>query len=268
MVKKILVISGGLLLIATSMAAGPPDPTPSIVGQVISATAEVDGVAVPSGTTIFGGSILQAGSSPAVFHLIDGRSIELLSGSAALVQDSRQGEVLLSVLGGKAVVAPRNAKPANVRGESNTSMENLVTAPPDSAGKIVAILAAPATGGSLRLDANTTEKIDRRMPILIRDHGLTSGEIHEVASIEGLTVVLATGLKNDFSRGALLIQGESNDGAVVPLNSAGLGNAWQQNKEFLYLGGGIGLSTLLGIKSVANSNENTAVASCTSDCPE
>lgn len=67
------------------------------VGQVIGAGANLDGVAVPSGTTLLSPSTLQTTDRPVILHLSNGQALTVNRGTSAQLESVGSGEVLLTV---------------------------------------------------------------------------------------------------------------------------------------------------------------------------
>lgn len=83
-------------MLTLNLAATPP----SVLGQVASTHARIDGTEVPSGTTLFSGNVVSAVLSSVTVHLGMGQVIELGRNSEAAFQRTELGEVRVEVRSG------------------------------------------------------------------------------------------------------------------------------------------------------------------------
>lgn len=88
-----LALAGAIVLCASPGAAA------SAIGQTATAGAKVDGVEVPSGTTLLSPSRVETGTSPAVVHLSNGRVLAFSEKTDAMVERVG-GDVRLDVRSG------------------------------------------------------------------------------------------------------------------------------------------------------------------------
>lgn len=106
--QTVLLIA--LLVPASGPATAGPDVAVDpgvapIVGQVVSAEAWLDGVAVPSGTTMLSPAEVRTGANPAILHLADGSVMALLPESAAELVVTASGRLELTVAAGTVAYA-------------------------------------------------------------------------------------------------------------------------------------------------------------------
>jgi hypothetical protein len=88
------VVVAGVLALSAS-----PGVAAIAIGQTATAGAKVDGVQVPSGTTLLSPARVETGTSPAVLHLSNGRVLAFSEATDAMVE-SVGGDVRLNVLSG------------------------------------------------------------------------------------------------------------------------------------------------------------------------
>lgn len=88
------------LLLGQVALAGDLSP-PAALGQVVSGTVQVDGVRVPSGTTLLDGSLIQAVSSPALLRLRSGQVVTLNAKSSVFLEASGPDAVRVAVHSGE-----------------------------------------------------------------------------------------------------------------------------------------------------------------------
>lgn len=99
------VLVAGVLVMASLPAAAAPDVGAGVVGQVVSAKAYLDGVEVPSGTTLLSPAVVRTGTAPAILHLADGSVVALLAGSTARFELTPAGRLELVVEAGRVAYA-------------------------------------------------------------------------------------------------------------------------------------------------------------------
>ena len=93
---KIIAILSIVALLAPLPAAAA-----EVVGQTATSGTRVDGIQVPSGTTLLSPALVEAGSAPAVVHLSDGRVVAFDQEAAALVESTDTGTVEVTVQSGR-----------------------------------------------------------------------------------------------------------------------------------------------------------------------
>jgi len=98
-----LALAPGLLCLG--LAYAPPASATSVLGQTASANVIVDGLTVPSGTTMLSPSVLETRSNPARVQLVGGQIMELAIDSRAYLQATPWGELEIVVDGGSVVVS-------------------------------------------------------------------------------------------------------------------------------------------------------------------
>ena len=92
------------LFILLVLAAGPAGAA-SVVGRTVSAGARLDGVAVPSGTTLLSPAVVQAGSAPAILHLRNGSVVAVAPQSVVRFEVGDDGRLRMSVEAGQVAYA-------------------------------------------------------------------------------------------------------------------------------------------------------------------
>ncbi len=87
-----------LTLPVTAFATSSPLP---VLGQVISENSQLDGVRVPSGTTLLADSLLLTHAEPVLVHLRGGRVLWLDSHSSAYFEETPTGDLKMNVRSGQ-----------------------------------------------------------------------------------------------------------------------------------------------------------------------
>jgi hypothetical protein len=89
-------------------------PLPAVAAEVVGQTAtsgtRVDGIQVPSGTTLLSPALVETGSTPAVVHLSDGRVVAIDQEAAALVESTDTGIVEVTVQSGRIAYGDDNGE--------------------------------------------------------------------------------------------------------------------------------------------------------------
>jgi len=85
-----------LVLYPAQSAFAAPGPS-MVLGQVISQDMTMDGLDVPSGTTLLNETVLETGSYPAAIHLGNGPVLEMAESSRAFFETLPSGEVRVTV---------------------------------------------------------------------------------------------------------------------------------------------------------------------------
>jgi hypothetical protein len=86
-------------------AAAPASAGSSIVGQTANAGVRLDGVQVPSGTTLISPAVVRTGDSAAIIHLRNGSVVAVLPRSIAHFEADGSGMVMLAVEAGEVAYA-------------------------------------------------------------------------------------------------------------------------------------------------------------------
>ena len=96
--KKVTAVLTLILLIAFPGPTVFAAPVPvAVLGQVIGPNMTMDGISVPSGTTLLNETMLKTGSSVAAVHLAIGAVLQLGESSSAYFKELTSGEVRVSV---------------------------------------------------------------------------------------------------------------------------------------------------------------------------
>ena len=96
--KKVTAVLTLIFLIAFPAPTVFAAPVPvAVLGQVISPNMTMDGISVPSGTTLLNETMLKTGSSVAAVHLAIGAVLQLGESSSAYFKELTSGEVRVSV---------------------------------------------------------------------------------------------------------------------------------------------------------------------------
>lgn len=174
------------------------EPVP-VLGQVISDSVQMDGMSVPSGTTVLNNSLLETTQDPAFIHLGKDRVIELHRNSSAYFEKTSSEAIQVSVRSG--TLSYRSAG-----GELVTSPpESLIVfqvgaepvAEPQEEGLRVVLVERAATGEDT-IQVNDASRIDPRQPILLRSPDGRTQEIQYVEVFDGNNVKLTSPLENSY----------------------------------------------------------------------
>ena len=94
-----------LTLVALIVAVLGPISAPAAaavaVGQTATAGATVDGIQVPSGTTLLSPALVEAAGAPTVIHLTNGQVLALTEDARAMIESTDAGAIQVSVESGK-----------------------------------------------------------------------------------------------------------------------------------------------------------------------
>jgi len=201
-----------LLVVLQMPASGQRQPRSIPLGQVVAETVEVDGIAVPSGTTLMSGNVIETRESPASIHLTGLRVIQLAANSKAKAEAGS---------GGAAVKITLQAGTLSMRSDSGEAItvpaERVLYFPQQGskAGQtpsprdVVAVLQIQAEAGNKSITVNDTSKIDASQPIVIKRSNADVGEVHYIRSIQGNVIALTAPLTATFPAQSLVLQGET-----------------------------------------------------------
>lgn len=126
-----------LVLYPANTAFAAPSPS-MVLGQVISEDVTMDGLGVPSGTTLLDETLLETRSHSAAIHLGIGPVLELAESSSAFFERLDSGEVRVSVETGRLSFSEG--------GETTTVFEAANLTIPNLTGAAVAVDATEASG--------------------------------------------------------------------------------------------------------------------------
>jgi hypothetical protein len=198
-----------LSLMATGLGQGAPPSKP--LGQVVSASAEIDGRVVPSGTTLMSGNVVQTRENTASLHLTGRPVIQLGLNSRAKAEATPAGAIKITVESG--TLSMRTAS-----GQAITVPATRLLYFPQQSGDaqqvpsehdVIALLEVPAAAGSTSITVADASKIDASQPILIRRRGAELGELHYIRSIRDHVLTLTAPLSAQFPAQSEVLQGES-----------------------------------------------------------
>lgn len=214
-------------LTLTSLLSLPP--SARILGLIISPEVEVDGVKVPSGTTLLDEALVESGADPAVIHLNAGGVVQLDRNSSASFERTPAGDIEIAVESGTITLSTAG-------GVWTIDSKHFVVVPEKEQGKpvalngsVVAVLTGPAAAGDRQLQVNDASKIDPAFPILVTSRTGGAQEMHEIRGTEGHTLQLVRTLENSFESLALISQGDEAAAAGEATPSAASGGQvdWQ-----------------------------------------
>lgn len=204
MIKQVL-ISGFIVFFTVSfgLAAGPVP----VLGQVISNTVQMDGMSVPSGTTVLNKTVLKTTKDPAFIHLGKGQVIQLNKNSSAYFEKTPSQAVQVSVRSGTLSYRSASGKVVTAAPESVIvfQAQALPVADRQLEG-LRTVLVERAEEGEDTIQVNDASRIDPSRPILLRSPDGGIQEIHYVEAIERNSVKLTAPLENTFEANTRVIQ--------------------------------------------------------------
>ncbi len=255
MARKIFTCCFGVLfLLSYGLAAGPVP----ILGLVIAQGVVMDGLAVPSGTTVLNRTVLETRTNPAIVHLNSGQVIELHRNSSAYLEGTDAGGVRVAVRSGTlsykvasggiataipetAVVFPAGTLPKAASQESGMEI----------------ILTEPAQEGEKTITVNDAMRLNPKRAILIQSGDGQTQAIHYVQAIQEQNVTLTAPLEHSFEANSTITQ-DSNvvtkavaAGVAVAGGLAGLSAGGVAVAGATAAAAALGSATVAGVVAVA-----------------
>ena len=204
MARKIFSCCPALFFsLSYGLAAGPLP----VLGQVIAQGVAMDGLTVPSGTTVLNQTVLETSANPAIVHLSSGQVVELHRNSSAYLERTEAGGVRIVVRAGTLSYAVAGGGLATALPEKAVvfSTGTLPTAASQEAGMQV-ILTEPAQEGRKTITVNDAMRLDPQRAILIRSRDGQTQAIHYVQAVQGQNVTLTAPLKHSFEANSTITQ--------------------------------------------------------------
>jgi len=232
--SQLVSIEGGAVTLGTSpersqqaggsMSQVPlasPESSP-VLGQVLSDTFSLDGLPLPSGSTLLTDTVLKTTTSPAVVHLSEGQTIELARNSSAYFERTEAGQIRVAVRSGMLVYRTGSGEIFTVPagGELVFSHAQGPAVSRLTRG-VVAVLLEEANQGQTLLQVNDTERINPQNSILIRsgDGEPQEMEVHYIQSVEQSEeehrVLVSAPLQKTFKPQSLIVQGDEVEKAIA-----------------------------------------------------
>ncbi len=205
-----------ILLSSTAFAQSRSAIAQKAIGQVVAAGVRMDGVLVPSGTTLFSPSMLKTEARPAVVRLTTGELLQLGANSSAAFQTSGNGQITVAVNSGTLSYRVAGGSAATVASPASFSFPQRRTgAPvPDLSAGVVAVLMQKVDKGGLELIVNDATRLNPHARTMIRRRDGTLFEVHYLESINGNRLILKAPLGYDFQPEDVVLQGCECDEAV------------------------------------------------------
>ncbi len=234
------------LILALVSPLFPPANAAVAVGQTASAGTRVDGLQVPSGTTLLSPALVETGAKGAVIHLSNGQVVALSEEASALVESLEVGAIQVSMQAGKMAYTDQTGELTTV------ASNNLVVL--DQAGQVgegARIGSAPATDSDEEEELCQLQEFTPERFALCSDPDTKDDEDCEWEYLEVPMDEVPQYLNVD----SVLACKDRN---AIDLNCdcsiAGGGAAW-------WVVGGVGAAAALGI--IINDNDQEPVASPT-----
>ncbi len=198
-----------------------PESSP-VLGQVLSNTFSLDGLSLPSGSTLLTDTLLKTTTSPAVVHLSEGQTIELARNSSAYFERTEAGQIRVVVRSGLLAYRTESGEIFTVPvGGELVFSQTQGPAVSTLARGVVAVLVERANQGQTLLQVNDTQRINLQDSILIRsDDGKPQEmEVHYIESVEQSgqehRVVVSAPLGKTFNPQSLIVQGDEVEQAIA-----------------------------------------------------
>jgi len=200
------LITSAVIIFFTVPFGWGADPVP-VLGQVISDSVQMDGMSVPSGTTVLSNSVLATTQDPAFIHLGKGRVIQLHRNSSAYFEKTPSETVQVNVRSGTLSYRSAGGELVTLPPESLIVFQAgaLPVADPQDEGLRV-VLVERATTGEDTIQVNDASRIDARRPILLRSPDGRTEEVHYVEAFDANNVKLTSPLENTFEVNTRIIQ--------------------------------------------------------------
>ncbi len=204
MIKKVL--TSAVIIFFTMPFGWGADPVP-VLGQVISDSVWMDGMSVPSGTTVLNKTVLETTQDPAFIHLGKDRVIQLHRNSSAYFEKTPSEAVQVNVRSGTLSYRSAGGELVTLPPESLIVFQAgaLPVADPQEEGLRVVLVERAATGEDT-IQVNDASRIDPRQPILLRSPDGRTQEIHYVEAFDENNVKLISPLENTFEVNTRIIQ--------------------------------------------------------------
>lgn len=185
------------------------------LGQITTNGARLNGLAVPSGTTVLHSSEVSATTQPVVVHLVTGEVLELGRHSAVFFERTEGGKIQVEVRSGtltfRELAGVVRTLPAGTR------LTFLHPSSGEGVGPegVVAVLREKAEAGEHRIRVNDTRRIDPARALLLQSPDGELREVHQVESLSSDELVLKSPLQASFAPQSLLIQGSGVEQAIA-----------------------------------------------------
>ncbi len=198
-----------------------PESSP-VLGQVLSDTFSLDGLSLPSGSTLLTKTVLKTTMSPAVVHLSEGQTIELARNSSAYFERTEAGQIRVTVRSGLLAYRTGSGEIFTVpAGGELVFWQTEGPAVSRLVRGVVAVLLEEADQGQTLLQVNDTQRINLQNSILIRsgDGEPQEMEVHYIQSVEQSEgehrVLVSAPLQKTFKPQSLIVQGDEVEKAIA-----------------------------------------------------
>ena len=185
----------GFFVLSYSFAAGPVP----ILGQVVASTVYVDGLSMPSGTTVLNKTVVSTVNDPATIHLHNGQILKINRNSSAYLEGADAGQVRVAVRSGTVSYRDSDKGLMTALPDSVIAFGGEITsANTDSESGLKMVLVEKAEAGQRIIKVNDTAGLKPNQNIMLQS---LDGKILEVKaqdSIEGNSVMLTAALHNSY----------------------------------------------------------------------
>lgn len=213
---RLKLLFGLILLSSTVSAQSRTGVAPKAIGQVVASGVRMDGVLVPSGTTLFSPSLLKTNGQPGMVRLRTGEVLQLGANSSAAFQATTDGQITVAVNSGTLSFRVAGGSATTVGSPASFSFPQRRTgAPvPGTSNGVVAVLMQSVGPGGLELIVNDASRFNASARTMIRRRDGTTFEVHYIQSINGNKITLKAPLQYQFQPEDVVIQGCECDLAV------------------------------------------------------
>jgi hypothetical protein len=214
-----LKITGCLVLMSAVCLAEPSgNSSPQAVGQVLAGSARVDGITVPSGTTLFSQSSVATGERPAAIRLVTGDLLQLNQNSSVSFDRSPDNRVQVAVNSGTLSYRYDAETAATAESPAALSFPQRRTGAPvpgvNQQSGVFTFLTGEAPKGSTRITVTDASRLDPEARTMIRTRDGKLFQIQYLKSMKGNVLHLTTPLAYDFHPEDMIIQGCECDEAL------------------------------------------------------
>lgn len=206
----------GILLLSGSLYATEPASSPAAVGQVISDSAVIDGIPVPSGTALLAPTALATGGKTAAIHLAGGQMVELARNSSMQLNRSPEGVQLLLRDGTLSFRGAEGSVETVAAPAELTLAEGQLSLARSSARGAVAVVMGPVAENSAEFTVNDPARLKLDQPVLLwnQEKPIETSEVHCIRSVESNKVQTSEPLATSFDEKAVLVQGPEVERAI------------------------------------------------------
>lgn len=196
MLKKIFTSCFiSFFVLSYSLAAGPVP----ILGQVVASSVYVDGLSMPSGTTVLNKTVVNTIDNPATIHLNNGQILKINRNSSAYLEGANEGQVRVAVRSGTVSYRDSDKGLMTALPDSVIAFGGEITSVnTDSESGLKMVLVEKAEAGQRIIKLNDTAGLKPNQNIMLQSLDGKVLEVKAQDSIEGNKVMLTAALHNSY----------------------------------------------------------------------